>query len=882
VPALSVASLLLPPAIRQKARLESSITKVKAVLRRRRTSVKQLFSLQAGRRCLHISVQELSQVLQQFGLDQAEAGRLALAAARLNSQATAEVMPVTLDNFLKLMATVPGSVVEDEVDVAEDALDAAPSPTAALQEMQINLEAGRFAIKVISHNRLVEVWTSRRIPGSEARPFSIWRPDLKTGAAAGGNSIQQGLRSLVGVGAGRLFMLGDVGKRGLDMPTTCLVAKLKPSKSLPKGAGLGLGLEAWMSRFLPRPVAYRLLWYDRRGAEPGPSSPGAGGLYVWRPVPPSDLYVALGAVCTTDSSEPRGVDVRCVPRAWLVRGDGLGSTLWSLGDRHEVKVQEQLGARLMCQEADAVMTLDLHVSGLSGCLCTVTAGYTWVVSDVKAAIEHATGISRWEQQLLAGTRELADMSPLSGEVLDLTLIRKQLEMKDWLSLIQEEPQILEHSAHWVKECRTIVLEAVKQDGQMLQHSKLCDDHEVALAAVSDCGLALAHVSASLRNDRQIVLAAVQEAGCALEFASGKLKNDAEVVLAAVRKDASALQHASRQLREDHRFLLAVIRRNSQAFSLLPIQWQSSREFALEAAEQNGDVLAHMPEAFQSDRDIASTAVRQNGLALRYTPSSLRDLKLVLEAVTENDAALQYAGEFQAQREVILSAIKPEGVALALQYASPALLHDESFLLDVVQKNPSALLHSSAESLHGCRRFILEAAHRNGSILSHASPDLQADRDVVLTAVKQHSASFMNAASGLRCDPCFALEAVAVNGLLLEYLSSDLCSDATIAKTAVQQNWKAIRFVPAALRSNRDLLMSAVQQNALALRYGTGDAVDVSVSLAAVSSDWRALQFVPLHLKCNLQIVNAAVKQDPRALQYVPRDVQMRVLLPTYE
>ena len=32
-----------------------------------------------------------------------------------------------------------------------------------------------------------------------------------------------------------------------------LVAKLKPSKSLPKGAGLGLGLEAWMSRFLPWP-----------------------------------------------------------------------------------------------------------------------------------------------------------------------------------------------------------------------------------------------------------------------------------------------------------------------------------------------------------------------------------------------------------------------------------------------------------------------------------------------------------------------------------------------------------------------------------------------------------------------------------------------------
>ena len=55
----------------------------------------------------------------------------------------------------------------------------------------------------------------------KARPFSIWRPDLKTGAAAGGNSFQQGLRSLVGAGVGRLFLLGDIGKRGLEGPGTC-------------------------------------------------------------------------------------------------------------------------------------------------------------------------------------------------------------------------------------------------------------------------------------------------------------------------------------------------------------------------------------------------------------------------------------------------------------------------------------------------------------------------------------------------------------------------------------------------------------------------------------------------------------------------------------
>eukprot|EP00438_Fugacium_kawagutii_P036160 Skav228029 [mRNA] locus=scaffold1073:218488:221553:- [translate_table: standard] len=119
VPSLSVSALLLPPSIRYKARLESSITKVKAVLRRRGTSAKQLFALQAGRKSLHMSVHELAQGLQQFGLlDQAEAGRLALAAAKFEGQSfiADKNLSVSLENFIRLMGTVPGSLVEDEDD----------------------------------------------------------------------------------------------------------------------------------------------------------------------------------------------------------------------------------------------------------------------------------------------------------------------------------------------------------------------------------------------------------------------------------------------------------------------------------------------------------------------------------------------------------------------------------------------------------------------------------------------------------------------------------------------------------------------------------------------------------------------------------------------
>jgi len=60
------------------------------------------------------------------------------------------------------------------------------------------------------------------------------------------------------------------------------------------------------------------------------------------------MFVALGAICTTDPAEPVDVEVRCVLRAWLVRGDSLGPVLWSLGERQEVRVQEGLAGVIAC------------------------------------------------------------------------------------------------------------------------------------------------------------------------------------------------------------------------------------------------------------------------------------------------------------------------------------------------------------------------------------------------------------------------------------------------------------------------------------------------------------------------------------------------------
>jgi len=355
MPLLPVAALLVPPTQRYQARLEGSVTKVRAILKRRGLTAQQVFKQWAGRG-VHLSTAELASGLQQLGpVDAVEAGRLAMAAARqgdgtgenkdaVTSLAGFEPVSVTLAGFARVIGAAPGESTQEEDEAVASATAA---PQATLDETAISMTKGRWSVRIVSIEKFTPVWSSARVPGEEARPFSIWRPDLRGGATSG---LLQGLRTLVRAGAVRQFSLGDIAAKGFNAPGRTLVLQVKAAGHPPSGNGAGLGLTAWLTRYLPRPVAFRLLWRDRRGAEAQTGSGGnvGEGLFVWRPVPPSDLFVALGAICTTDSAEPRDVEVRCVPRAWLVRGDSLGPTLWSLGERREVRVQEDLGGVIAC------------------------------------------------------------------------------------------------------------------------------------------------------------------------------------------------------------------------------------------------------------------------------------------------------------------------------------------------------------------------------------------------------------------------------------------------------------------------------------------------------------------------------------------------------
>jgi len=59
-------------------------------------------------------------------------------------------------------------------------------------------------------------------------------------------------------------------------------------------------------------VKYRKIWEKISGSE------SENGLYVWRPIPPSPEFCAIGVICTKTNDEPSLEACRCVNKGWLV------------------------------------------------------------------------------------------------------------------------------------------------------------------------------------------------------------------------------------------------------------------------------------------------------------------------------------------------------------------------------------------------------------------------------------------------------------------------------------------------------------------------------------------------------------------------------------
>ena len=258
----------------------------------------------------------------------------------------------------------------------------------------------------------------------------------------------------------------------------------------------------------------------------------------------------------------------------------------------------------------------------------------------------------------------------------------------------------------------VAIRSVQQEGNMLQFlpDKHRDDFHIVLTAVRNAGMSIEFASHACRHNPEIILAALKENGLALEHVDLEyFKNQAT---ASVQTDTSII--SSTELPIGHlRLVSDVIRKLSakraQNEQLFPYRRTAPLFLTLTGVEidvthQNtpsSDTILSpsRPDTalLPSDPDllmiILLTAVKNNGLALQYAGDYCGDLNIVMPALQNNGLALQYATlSIQDYPDAVLTAIDQDG--LALQYATPRFRDNPEIVSRAITQNPLAIQYAS--------------------------------------------------------------------------------------------------------------------------------------------------------------------------------------------
>jgi len=240
---------------------------------------------------------------------------------------------------------------------------------------------------------------------------------------------------------------------------------------------------------------------------------------------------------------------------------------------------------------------------------------------------------------------------------------------------------------------------VYKNGNNLQNLKNFKDcKEVVLEAVKNNGIALQYALPVLQKDEEIVLAAVTKNGLALKFADPDLKKKFEIVDAAIKSNTHAITLANYDdfkcnNTKELNLVKSIVKINENMLQKLK-NFINCKEVVLEAVRNHGYALQHAPELI-NDEDVVLEAVKKNGDALKYASNKMKeDEKIVLAAVKNNGIALEHALPIINNEKVVLAAVKQNG--LALQYALPELKKNKKIVLAAVEQNGDALEYASPE------------------------------------------------------------------------------------------------------------------------------------------------------------------------------------------
>eukprot|EP00434_Breviolum_minutum_P001110 symbB.v1.2.000970.t1/scaffold39.1/size394969/14 len=256
--------------------------------------------------------------------------------------------------------------------------------------------------------------------------------------------------------------------------------------------------------------------------------------------------------------------------------------------------------------------LTLHISDLSGHLCTLQVEKRWTLWRVKVELESASGLRPEQQRLLLGSKDLDDYARLSTystqPSISLVLVecleryyQRALFMKE----LSSSWKALQYASASLRADKELVSLAMQQNWRAWEYAapELKNDIDLVTRVLSEDGLALQQMSRSIRANRALVLTAVKQTWRALSFASATLRRDATVVRCALVQDVAAMELAAEELKRDLNFARSAVWLQGMALKYLSPELRADRNLVHLACQKQPGALKHVaPELFE-DHDF---------------------------------------------------------------------------------------------------------------------------------------------------------------------------------------------------------------------------------------------------------------------------------------
>lgn len=306
------------------------------------------------------------------------------------------------------------------------------------------------------------------------------------------------------------------------------------------------------------------------------------------------------------------------------------------------------------------------------------------------------------------------------------------EKKKWSTILSSTPHELKWAPESIKKDKSIVLIALKKNGntlefvdQNLKNENLNGD-EIINTALKNNPLALKYTDpkSKYRHDSQLVLNLLEKNGNCLEFVNDKFKKDLTFINVALKSTSSSFKFIDDSFKKNKDFIWNFFKSLKSLNIWEKYNIEKGQLVKISNSNIRVNLFSFVDSSLKNDKEFVEKVVLFDPSAFLH--SNLRnDSKFVRMLLSKNHYVFEYCTEeFRNDKELAWSVILKD--PCLVQYIGKKLFCDKQFVLDYltkIQNSSLGYIKVLVENfsmyyeygIYGDFHFILQVLEQNSSV-----------------------------------------------------------------------------------------------------------------------------------------------------------------------